>query len=142
MAAPALAIDLVSNPIETAGDIEKAIAQFSALPNGGLLFPPDSTIIFHRDLIVSLAARYRLPAVYAYQSHVLAGGLMSYGIDVVEMFRQSASYVDLILRGTKPENLPVQAPLKFQTALNLKTAKALGLSVPPGLLVTADEVIE
>jgi putative tryptophan/tyrosine transport system substrate-binding protein len=140
--APALAIDVVSNPIESAGDIEKAIQLFSALPNGGLLFPPDSTVIFHRDLIVSLAARYRLPAVYAYHSHVAAGGLMSYGIDVVEMFRQTSTYVDLILRGTKPANLPVQAPTRFQTALNLKTAKALGLTVPPGLLVAADEVIE
>lgn len=142
LAAPSLGIELVPSPVESAGDIERAIESFAAVTNGGLLLPPDSTTLFHRDLIIALAARRRLPAVYAYQSVVEAGGLMSYGIDSIDMFRQSASYVDLILRGTKPANLPVQAPTRYQTVLNLKTAKALGLSVPPGLLVAADEVIE
>ena len=98
--------------------------------------------IVHRDLIIALAARHRLPAVYSFRFFVAAGGLMSYGIDQVDMFRQAASYVDRILRGDNPADLPVQAPTKFETTLNLKTAKALGLTVPPGLLVAADEVIE
>ena len=100
------------------------------------------TTIVHRDLIIALAARHRLPAVYAARSFVAAGGLMSYGTDQVDMFRQAASYVDRILRGDKPADLPVQAPTKYETTINLKTAKALGLTVPPGLLVAADEVIE
>ena len=112
------------------------------MPNGGLLLPPDATTILHRDLIIALAARHRLPAVYAARFFVAAGGLMSYGTDQVDMFRQAASYVDRILRGAKPADLPVQAPTKYETTLNLKTAKALGLTVPPGLLVRADEVIE
>ena len=111
-------------------------------PNSGLVLPPDATTINHRDLIIALAARQRLPAVYAVRSFVAAGGLMSYGTDQNEMFRLAASYVDLILRGTKPADLPVQAPTKYETVINLKTAKALGLTVPPGLLVAADEVIE
>jgi len=104
--------------------------------------PPDGTLVTHRDLIVTLAARHRLPAVYPYRHFVAAGGLMSYGIDYVEPCRQAAIYVDRILRGAKPADLPVQAPSKYETILNLKTAKALGLTVPPGLLVAADEVIE
>jgi putative ABC transport system substrate-binding protein len=96
----------------------------------------------HRDLIIALAARHRLPAVYTASFFVEAGGLMSYGTDQVDMFRQAASYVDRILRGDKPADLPVQAPTKYETVVNLKTAKALGLTVPPGLLVAADQVIE
>jgi putative tryptophan/tyrosine transport system substrate-binding protein len=96
----------------------------------------------HRDLIIALAARHSLPAVYSFRLVVLAGGLMSYGIDVVDTCRQAAFYVDRILRGDKPADLPVQAATKFETAVNLKTAKALGLTVPPGLLVAADDVIE
>ena len=95
-----------------------------------------------RDLIVALAARYRLPAVYAWREFVTAGGLLSYGVDFVELFRQGASYVDRILRGSSPAELPVQAPTRYQTVVNLKTARALGLTVPPGLLVAADEVID
>ena len=140
--APSLAIELVPSPVETAADIERAIESFARVPNGGLVLPPDTTTIVHRDLIIALAARHRLPAVYAFRFFVAAGGLMSYGIDQVDMFRQAASYVDRILRGAKPADLPVQAPTKFETTLNLKTAKALGLTVPPGLLVAADEVIE
>jgi ABC-type uncharacterized transport system substrate-binding protein len=140
--APSLAIELVTSRIETPADIERAIAAFAELPNGGLLLPPDSTTILHRDLVVALAAHYRLPSVYAIRVFVAAGGLMSYGTDQVEIFRQAASYVDRILRGAKAADLPVQAPTKYETTLNLKTAKALGLDVPPSLLVRADEVIE
>ena len=112
------------------------------MPNGGLVLPPDAMTLTHRDLVIALAAQHRLPAVYAFRLFVAAGGLMSYGTDQNEMFRLAASYVDRILRGDKPSDLPVQAPTKFETAVNLKTAKALGLTVPPGLLVAADEVIE
>ena len=112
------------------------------MPNGGLLLPPDGTSIVHRELIIALAARHRLPSVYAIRFFVAAGGLMSYGTDQDEIFRQAASYVDRILRGAKPADLPVQAPTKYETSLNLKTAKALGLDVPPSLLVRADEMIE
>jgi putative ABC transport system substrate-binding protein len=96
----------------------------------------------HRDLIIALAARHRLPAVYAFRFFVAAGGLMSYGTNQVEVWRQAASYVDRILRGAKPADLPVQAPSKYETTINLKTAKALGITVPSGMLVAADEVIE
>jgi putative ABC transport system substrate-binding protein len=140
--APSLAMEIVPSPIENAADIERAISSFARVPNSGLLLPPDSTTIVHRDLIISLATRYRLPAVYALRVFVAAGGLMSYGIDIIDAFRQAASYVDRILRGAKPADLPVQAPTKYETTLNLKTAKALGLDVPPTLIVRADEVIE
>jgi putative tryptophan/tyrosine transport system substrate-binding protein len=103
---------------------------------------PDLTTLFHRDLIIALAARHRIPAVYYSRVYVAAGGLMSYGNDFIDLFRQAAAYVDRILRGDKPADLPVQAATKFETIINLKTAKALGLTVPPGLLVAADEVIE
>ena len=119
------------SPVETAADIERAIESFARVPNGGLVLPPDTTTIVHRDLIIALAARHRLPAVYPVRFFVAAGGLMSYGTDQVDMFRQAASYVDRILRGAKPADLPVQAPTKYETTLNLKTAKALGLTVPP-----------
>jgi putative ABC transport system substrate-binding protein len=140
--AQSLAIELVLSTIENASDIGRVIESFASLPNGGLVLPPDATTTAHRDLVVALAARYRLPAVYAWRQFVTAGGLMSYGVDVFEQFRQTASYVDRILRGAKPADLPVQAPTKYETVLNLKTAKALGLTVPSGLLVAADEVIE
>jgi putative ABC transport system substrate-binding protein len=140
--APSLAMAIVPSPIENAADIERAISSFARVPNSGLLLPPDSTTIVHRDLIISLATRYRLPAVYALRVFVAAGGLMSYGIDIIDVFRQAASYVDRILRGAKPADLPVQAPTKYETTVNLKTAKALGLDVPPTLIVRADEVIE
>jgi len=138
----ALAIQIVPSPIGHAADIERAIESFARAPDAGLVLPPDVTTSIHRDLIVTLAARHRLPAVYALRVFVAAGGLMSYGVDYVEQFRQAASYVDRILRGANPADLPVQAPTKYETVLNLKTAKALGLTVPPGLLVAADEVIE
>jgi putative ABC transport system substrate-binding protein len=141
-AAQSLAIELVPSRVETAADIERAIESFARVPNGGLFLPPDTTTAVHRDLIIALAARHRLPAVYAARFFVTAGGLMSYSTDRVEMYRQAASYVDRILRGAKPADLPVQAPVKYQTILNLKTAKALGLTVPDLMIVRADEVIE
>ena len=104
--------------------------------------PPDSTTIVRRDLVIALAARYRLPAVYPFRVFVDAGGLMCYGNDEIEPYRLAASYVDRILHGAKPSELPVQVPTNYKTVVNLKTAKALGLDVPPSLLVRADEVIE
>ena len=143
-AGPSLGIEPVLSPIENdATDIEHAITAFAhATPKGGLVVPGDSTTNAHRDLIVSLAARHRLPAVYTNEFFVTAGGLMSYGVDWVNEFGQAAFYVDRILRGANPRELPIQAATKFVTALNVKTAKALGLAVPPGLLVAADRVIE
>jgi putative tryptophan/tyrosine transport system substrate-binding protein len=137
-----LGIRLVPSLVENTADIERAIESFARVPNGGLLVPPDVSATAHRDRIIALAARYSLPAVYPFRSFVVAGGLMSYGVDFTDMFRQAAPYVDRILHGDKPADLPVQAATKFETILNLKTARALGLTVPPGLLVAADEVIE
>jgi putative ABC transport system substrate-binding protein len=141
-AGPSLGIEIVPTPVAGAADIERGIEAFSRVPNGGLLLPSDGTTIVHRDLVIALAARYNLPAVYALRFFVTAGGLMSYETDLGEAFQQAASLVDRILRGAKPIDLPVQIPTKYQTSLNLKTAKALGLTVPPGLLVAADEVIQ
>ena len=142
-AASSLVIELVFAPIENAAaDIERIIRSFAQAPNGGLLLPPDTNTNLNRDLIIGLAARHRLPAVYSDRLFVVAGGLMCYSTDRVDQFRWAASYVDRILRGAKPADLPVQVPTKYETAINLKTAKALGLTVPPALLVAADEVIE
>jgi putative ABC transport system substrate-binding protein len=141
-ASASLAIEVVPGPVENAADVERFFETFARVSNGGLLLPPDVTTLTHRDLIISLAAKHRLPAIFSFRVFVTAGGLMSYGTDQVEMFGQTASYIDRILRGAKPADLPVQAPTKYETILNLKTAKALGLTVPPGLLVAADEVIE
>jgi ABC-type uncharacterized transport system substrate-binding protein len=141
-AASTLAIELVPSPVGDAADIERVIGSFATAPNGGLMLPPDITTNVHRDLVIALAARHRLPAAYSFRYLVAAGGLMSYGPDLIGLFRQAAPYVDRILRGDKPPDLPVQAPTKYETTLNLKTATALGLTVPPGLLVAADEVIE
>jgi putative ABC transport system substrate-binding protein len=141
-AASSLAVELVPTLVENASDIERAIGSFASAPNGGLVLIPDVTTTVHRDLIIALAARHRTPAIYFSRLFVAAGGLMCYGNDFVDLFRQAASYVDRILRGDKAGDLPVQAATKFETIINLKTAKALGLTVPPGLLVAADEVIE
>jgi putative ABC transport system substrate-binding protein len=138
--AASLALVLVASPVETAADVERAVE--SLVPDGGLLVPPDASTTADRDLIIGLAARHRIPAVYAFGFMVTAGGLMSYGTNQADMFRLSAYYVDRILRGDRPSDLPVQSPTKFETAINLHTAKALGLTVPPGLLAAADEVIE
>jgi putative ABC transport system substrate-binding protein len=123
-------------------DIERAIEAFSRQPNGGLVLPRDTTTNLNRDLIVELAARYRLPAVYAQREIVASGGLMSYGIEPSEAFQGAASYVDRILRGAKPSDLPVQEPTRFEFVINLKTAKGLGLTIPPSIQMTADAVIE
>jgi putative ABC transport system substrate-binding protein len=139
---PSLAITVVPIPVETAVDIERSIGSFARVPDGGLVVLPDTTTLLHRDLVVALAAQHRLPAVYAFRSIVAAGGLMSYSVDFVDLLRQAASYVDRILRGTRPNDLPIQAPTKYETTVNLKTAKMLGLAVPSSLLVRADEVIE
>jgi putative tryptophan/tyrosine transport system substrate-binding protein len=139
---PSLGIKLVPSLVENVADIEHTIEAFARTPNGGLLLPPDSTTNVHRGLIIALAAQHSLPTVAWFREFVADGGLMSYGADLVDMFRQAAPYVDRILRGDKPADLPVQAATKFETIVNLKTAKALGLTVPPGLLVAADEVIE
>jgi putative ABC transport system substrate-binding protein len=140
--APALGIELTDSAVQTAADIERAIEALARSPNNSLILPPDAGTVAHRDLIVALTARHRLPAVYALKTFVAAGGLMSYGTDQNDLFRLAASYIDRILRGDKPADLPVQAPTRFETTINLKTAKALGLDVPPHLLVAADEVIE
>jgi putative ABC transport system substrate-binding protein len=140
--AQSLAIELTLSTIENAGDIARVIESFASLPNGGLAFPPNATTTANRDLVVALAARYRLPAVYAWREFVTAGGLLSYGTNFVELFRQAAPYVDRILRGSLPAELPVQTPTRYEMVLNLKTAKALDLNVPAGLLAAVDEVIE
>ena len=141
-AATSLAIKIVPIPVAKEDDIEHAIESFAGAPNGALLLSPDSTTVLHRDLIVALAAKHKLPAVYPYRFFVVAGGLMSYETDQIAQFRLAAAYVDRILRGDKPAELPVQAPTKFETTVNVRTAKALNLNVPPGLLVAADEVLE
>ena len=141
-AATSLAIKIVPTPVAKEGDIEHAIESFAVAPSGALLLSPDSTTVLHRDLIVALAAKHKLPAVYPYRFFVAAGGLMSYETDPIAQFRLAAAYVDRVLRGDKPAELPVQAPTKFETTINVRTAKALNLNVPPGLLVAADEVIE
>jgi ABC-type uncharacterized transport system substrate-binding protein len=141
-AAKSLAIDVEPIRVESAADIERAIEAIARVPNGSLVLPPDATTIQHRDLIIALAARRHVPAVYAFRFFVTAGGLMSYATDLVDQYRQAARYVNRILRGANPADLPVQAPNKFETVINLKTAKALGLTVPPAMLVAADEVIE
>jgi putative ABC transport system substrate-binding protein len=140
--APSLGMEL--RPVDTrnADEIERAITAFARGANGGLLVTGSSATTLHRNLIVALAAQYRLPAVYFTRFFVAAGGLISYGSDYVDQFRQAAGYVDRILKGEKPGDLPVQAPNKYELAINLKTAKALGLSVPQSLLTRADEVIE
>lgn len=141
-AASPLGVEVVPNPVSDDADIERSLAAIAQLANAGLLVAPSTTAIARRDLIISLAARYRMPAVYPWRFFVTAGGLMSYGIDNVDLLRDAASYVDRMLRGSKAAELPVQAPTKYKTVVNLKTAKAIGLDVPASLLVRADEVIE
>jgi putative ABC transport system substrate-binding protein len=128
--------------VRDAGEIERAVAAFARAPNGGLIVTASALAIAHRDLIVTLAARYKLPAVYYFRLFVADGGLLSYGVNEFDQYRRAAGYVDRILKGEKPANLPVQAPVKYELAINLKTARALGLEVPPTLLARADELIE
>ena len=124
-AAPSLGVELIPQEVATASDIERVVESFAGLPHSGLVFPPDSTTVLHRDLVIALAAKHRVPAVYAFRSFVTAGGLMSYTIDFAFEYRQAASYIDRILRGAKPADLPVQAPTKFQTVVNLKRRRRL-----------------
>ena len=140
--AASLAIELVPSPVKAADEIKDVIENFARVPNSGLIMAPDVFTVAHADLIIALAARHRLPTVYAFGYLVSKGGLMSYGTDRIEEMRQAASYVDRILRGDKPADLPVQLPTRFETVINLRTAKELGVTVPPGLLLAADEVIE
>jgi putative ABC transport system substrate-binding protein len=132
------------NPVSTreAAEIDRSVAALARSPNGGLIATAGAASLVHRDLIIGLAAQYKLPAIYFERTFVAAGGLVSYGADYIDQFRRAASYVDRILKGEKASDLPVQAPTKFELAINLKTAKALGLTVPETLLARADEVIE
>jgi putative tryptophan/tyrosine transport system substrate-binding protein len=141
-AAPSLGIEVVPMNVRDADEIERAVSAFARAGNGGLIVTGSPLAQLHRDLIIAVAARYRLPAVYSNRFFVADGGLMAYGPDLVGQHRPAARYVDRILRGEKPAELPVQAPTKYELVINLKTAKALGLDVPPTLLARADEVIE
>jgi len=139
---PSVAIEVSPINMTDAGEIERAVAAFARDPNGSLIVTGSALTVIHRDHIIALAARYKLPAVYYEDFYVAAGGLISYGADNVDQFRRAAGYVDRILKGEKPADLPVQAPTKYELVINLKTAKALGLTVPDSLLARADEVIE
>jgi putative ABC transport system substrate-binding protein len=140
--APSLRVEVSPVDMSNAGEIERAITAFARSSNGGLIVTASGFAVTHGDLIVGLAARHRLPAVYPYRFFVTGGGLISYGADYVDQYRRAAGYVDRILKGEKPADLPVQAPTKYETVLNLKTAKALGLDVSATVLARADEVIE
>jgi putative tryptophan/tyrosine transport system substrate-binding protein len=140
--APSLKMEVSPINLRDAGEIERSITTFARSPNGGLILTGSGMSIFHHDLIIALAARYKLPADYYERFFVAAGGLISYGVDRIHQYRQAAGYVDRILKGENPADMPVQAPTKYQMVINLKTAKALGLTVPPTLLASADEVIE
>jgi putative ABC transport system substrate-binding protein len=140
--APSLRMEVNPINIRDAAEIERAIADFARSPNGGLIVAAGGRTLLHRELLIALAARHKLPAVYSNRSFVAAGGLASYGPDFVDQYRRAAGYVDRILKGEKPGDLPVQAPTKYELVINLKTAKALGLTVPPSVLARADEVIE
>jgi putative tryptophan/tyrosine transport system substrate-binding protein len=140
--APSLGVEVIPVNMRDPGEIEQSVDAFARAPNGGLIPIPSAAAVRHRDLIITLAARRKLPAVYWERLFVAAGGLISYGPDLVDEFRQAANYVDRILKGDKPADLPVQAPTKYGMVLNLKTAKALGLDIPASVLARADEVIE
>ena len=141
-AAPSLGVELSPVSVGDAGAFERAVAAFARSANGGLIVTPSPWAATHRDLIIALAARHRLPAVYSFRYFISSGGLISYGPNSIDPFRRAAAYVDRILKGEKPADLPVQAPTKYELVINLKTAKALGIDVPPTLLARADEVIE
>jgi ABC-type uncharacterized transport system substrate-binding protein len=140
--APSFGVEVSPISARDAPEIERAIAAFAHSANGGLVVTQSALTTVHRDLIVTLAARHKLPAVYYERHFVAAGGLISYGPDFIDQHRQAATYVDRILKGEKPADLPVQAPTKYEMVINLKTAKALGITVPPSLVARADEVIE
>jgi putative ABC transport system substrate-binding protein len=141
-AASPIGVELSPINLHIAGATEAAVSEFAQEPNGGIVVVVGTVATIQRDLIISLAARHRLPAVYPYRFFVEAGGLISYGPSLIDLYRRAASYVDRILKGAKPADLPVQSPTKYQLTINLKTARALGLTVPATLLARADEVIE
>jgi ABC-type uncharacterized transport system substrate-binding protein len=141
-AAPSFGVEVRPVGVRDADEIERAVTAFARSSNGGLIVTASTLAGVHRKLIIALAARLRLPAVYGQRYHATSGGLISYGQDTIAPFRQAAGYVDRILKGEKPADLPVQAPTRYELVINLKTAKALGLTVPPTLLARADEVIE
>jgi len=141
-AAVSFGVESIAAPVHDRSELESVIAEQARAPNGGLVVMPDTFTDAHRVEITSLAARYRLPAVYPYRQFTAVGGLLSYGDDLIDNFRRAPTYVDRILKGEKPSELPVQAPVKFQLVVNLKTANALGLTIPPLLLARADETIE
>ena len=140
--APSLRVEVIPVNMANADEIERDVAAFARSPNGGLIVGASGASIRYRELIITLAARHRLPAVYWASFYVTSGGLISYGADILEQYRRAAGYIDRILKGEKPADMPVQAATKFELAINLRTAKALGLSVPPTLLARAGEVIE
>jgi putative ABC transport system substrate-binding protein len=140
--APSAGVEVSAINVRDAGEIERAVTAFARTPNGGLILTTSALSVTHRELIIALAAQYKLPAVYYRRYFVTSGGLISYGYDIVQQYRGVAGYVDRILKGEKPADLPVQAPTKYELVINLKTAKALGLDVPAQLLARADEVIE
>jgi ABC-type uncharacterized transport system substrate-binding protein len=140
--APSFGVELSPVNVRDAAEIERAVAAFAHSANSGLIVTGSALAAVHRDLIITLVARHKLPAVYSNRFYVADGGLISYGPDFVDQYRRAAQYVDRILKGEKPADLPVQAPTKYELVINLKTAKALGLEVPPTVLARADEVIE
>jgi putative ABC transport system substrate-binding protein len=140
--APSFGVEVSPVNVRDVGEIERAVAAFARSSDGGLIVTGSALAVVHRDLIITLAARHKLPAVYYERNFVASGGLISYGPDYLDQFRRAAGYVDRILKGEKPADLPVQTPTKYKLVINLKTAKALGLTMPPTLLSTADEVIE
>ena len=137
-----LGVELSPINLQIAGDTQRAVSEFAPAPNDGLIVVVSTVATIQRDLIIRLAAQHKLPAVFPYRFFVDAGGLMSYGPNLIDLYRRSASYIDRILKGEQPANLPVQAPTKYELVINRKTAQALGLTVPPSLLTRADEVIE
>jgi putative ABC transport system substrate-binding protein len=141
-AAPSFGVELNPLGVHDAGAIERAVTTFARVPNGGLIVTASAPVVVHRELIITLAARHRLPAVYFERFFVTGGGLISYGPDSIDQYRRAAGYVDRILKGEKPADLPVQNPTKYELVINLKTAKALGLDIPATVLARADEVIE
>jgi ABC-type uncharacterized transport system substrate-binding protein len=141
-ASPSFGVELRPVDVRDATEMERALVAFARNPNGGLILTGSAWAIIHRDLIIALAARHRLPAVYYERYFITAGGLISYGADLIDQFRSAAGYVDRILKGEKPAELPVQAATKYELVINLKTARTLGLDVPPTVLARADEVIE
>ncbi len=140
--APSAGVEVSAINVRDAGEIERAVTAFARTPNGGLILTTSALSVTHRELIIALAAQYKLPAVYYRRYFVTSGGLISYGYDIVQQYRGVAGYVDRILKGEKPADLPVQAPNKYELTINLKTAKALGLTIPQAVLARADEVIE